>query len=66
MLHPVCDWYATEIIYWIHEIGQILLKNAMEKLSLSARAYDRIFKLNTCQKPFSTGVLIERIGVGKY
>jgi magnesium chelatase family protein len=29
----------------IDETGQTLLKNAMEKLSLSARAYDRILKV---------------------
>ena len=29
----------------LNEAGQALLKNAMEKLSLSARAYDRIFKV---------------------
>ena len=29
----------------IDETGQVLLKNAMEKLSLSARAYDRILKV---------------------
>ena len=29
----------------LNEAGQRLLKNAMEKLSLSARAYDRILKV---------------------
>ena len=29
----------------LNEAGQHLLKNAMEKLSLSARAYDRILKV---------------------
>ena len=29
----------------IDESGQILLKNAMEKVGLSARAYDRILKV---------------------
>ena len=29
----------------IDEAGQTLLKNAMEKLGLSARAYDRILKV---------------------
>jgi magnesium chelatase family protein len=29
----------------LNETGQVLLKNAMEKLSLSARAYDRILKV---------------------
>jgi len=29
----------------IDDTGQILLKNAMEKLSLSARVYDRILKV---------------------
>ena len=29
----------------IDEAGQMLLKNAMEKLGLSARAYDRILKV---------------------
>jgi magnesium chelatase family protein len=36
MLQSICK---------INETGQILLKNAMEKLSLSARAYDRILKV---------------------
>jgi magnesium chelatase family protein len=30
----------------LDEAGNILLKNAMEKLSLSARAYDRIIKVS--------------------
>jgi magnesium chelatase family protein len=30
----------------LNETGQVLLKNAMEKLSLSARAYDRILKVS--------------------
>jgi magnesium chelatase family protein len=30
----------------LNETGNILLKNAMEKLSLSARAYDRILKVS--------------------
>jgi len=30
----------------INEEGNTLLKNAMEKLSLSARAYDRILKVS--------------------
>jgi magnesium chelatase family protein len=30
----------------INEAGQVLLKNAMEKLGLSARAYDRILKVS--------------------
>jgi magnesium chelatase family protein len=36
MLQSICK---------IDETGQMLLKNAMEKLSLSARAYDRILKV---------------------
>ncbi len=32
-------------IFKIDEAGQTLLKNAMEKLGLSARAYDRILKV---------------------
>jgi magnesium chelatase family protein len=30
----------------INESGQVLLKQAMEKLGLSARAYDRILKVS--------------------
>ena len=30
----------------INEAGQLLLKQAMEKLGLSARAYDRILKVS--------------------
>ena len=30
----------------INETGNLLLKNAMEKLGLSARAYDRILKVS--------------------
>jgi magnesium chelatase family protein len=30
----------------VDETGQTMLKNAMEKLSLSARAYDRILKVS--------------------
>lgn len=37
MLHSCCD---------IDEAGSALLKNAMEKLCLSARAYDRILKVS--------------------
>ena len=33
-------------ICWINNAGQNLLKVAMEKLNLSARAYDRIFKVS--------------------
>jgi magnesium chelatase family protein len=36
MLQSICE---------IDDAGQLLLKNAMEKLSLSARAYDRILKV---------------------
>ena len=37
--------FAREICR-IDEAGQQLLKNAMEKLGLSARAYDRILKVS--------------------
>ncbi|HZK06891.1 MAG TPA: YifB family Mg chelatase-like AAA ATPase [Bacteroidales bacterium] len=37
LLHEVCKIDST---------GQLMLKNAMEKLSLSARAYDRILKVS--------------------
>jgi magnesium chelatase family protein len=37
MLHTFCD---------IDETGRTLLKNAMERLSLSARAFDRILKVS--------------------
>ncbi|PKP53141.1 MAG: magnesium chelatase [Bacteroidetes bacterium HGW-Bacteroidetes-1] len=37
MLHKYCD---------IDDVGRSLLKNAMERLSLSARAYDRILKVS--------------------
>ena len=37
MLREICK---------IDSVGQELLKNAMEKLNLSARAYDRILKVS--------------------
>ncbi len=33
-------------ICWINEAGKVLLKTAMERLGLSARAYDRILKVS--------------------
>ena len=35
-----------ELFCQLDEQGRTLLKNAMEKLSLSARAYDRIIKVS--------------------
>ena len=37
LLHQYCE---------IDKFGQTLLKNAMDKLGLSARAYDRILKVS--------------------
>jgi len=52
----------------IDQTGQLLLKTAMTKLQLSARAYDRILKVARTiadlisPKRFSTEVWIEKVG----